>query len=127
MSKPVLSTSDVAKLTADLYALPDSSIILEAGKVSADFNTWIKATFALTPEEIAYVDTFPLIANLFYGHLFAAAFLSRGPIIFPSIPDNPLPRRFKETRANLFGNVTFNNDDKELTGTMDVTIEFALL
>lgn len=127
MAKPILSPSDVAKVTAGLYGLSDSMLILEAGKVSADFNTWMKATFDLTLEETAYIDTFPLIVNLFYGNLFAAAFLSRGPIVFPAVPNNPAPRRIKETRANLFGSVSYNDQDKGLDGSLDITLAFTLL
>ena len=65
--------------------------------------------------------------NRFYGYLFESAYLTRGPITFPAIPDNPAPRRIKETRANLFGDVTFNDQSKSLDGTLDVTIEFTLL
>lgn len=127
MSKPILSPSDVSKYTADLYALPNSMIVLEADKVAADFRTWLNSTFDLSTEQIAYIDTYSEEVNRFYGYLFAATFLSRGQITFAAPPSNPVPRRIKETRANLFGEVTYNDQDQTLDGAMDVTIEFTLL
>ncbi|MBL7706830.1 MAG: hypothetical protein JNM21_14885 [Taibaiella sp.] len=127
MLKPILSQSDIDSLIAKFYSLPDSLLVAEADKVAADFRTWLNSEFDLTTEQIAYVDTYPEIVNRFYGYLFASAFLTRGPITFPAIPNNPAPRRIKETRANLFGDVTFNDQAKSLDGTLDVTIEFTLL
>ena len=127
MPKPTLTPSNVSKFTADLYALSDSMVLLEADKVAADFSTWLNSIFDLTPEQFAYVSGYPIEVNRYYGFLFAATFMARGPIIFGVSPDNPAPRRFKETRANMFGTINYNDDTKELTGNMDVTIEFALL
>lgn len=114
-------------MTAKLYALPDSLIVSEADKVAADFRAWLNSNFDLTKDQIAYIDTYPEHVSRFYGYLFAATFLSRGQITFAAPPNNPVPRRIKETRANLFGDVRFNNRDKRLDGTLDVKVEFSLL
>lgn len=127
MAKPILSQSDIDSLTSKLYAQSDSLLVAEADKVTADFRSWLKSNFDLTAEQITYVDTYPTIVNKFYGNLFSAAFLSRGPITFAAPPANPVPRRIKETRANLFGEVKYNDQAKGLDGSLDVTIDFMLL
>lgn len=125
MPKPTLTPNDVTAEIDVLYTLSDSALLLEANAVANDFSSWLTNKFALTPEQVTYIATYPDKVNKFYGYLFAAAFLTRGPIIFPAIPANPAPRRIKETRANLFGNVSYN--DNELEGTVEVNVEFALL
>ncbi len=127
MSKPDLTPANVAKFTTDLYLLSDSMIFIEAQNVAADFRVWLSNTFNLTTEQVSYIDTYSETVNQYYGYLFAATIIARGQITFAAPPNNPLPRRFKETRANLFGAVNYDDDNKELTGTMDVTIEFMLL
>lgn len=127
MLTQILSQSDISALTSTLYALPDSLLVAEADHIAADFRTWLNDNFNLTTEQVAYIDTYPELVNRFYGYLFAATFLSRGQITFASPPDNPAPRRIKETRANLIGDVTFNDQSKSLEGSLDATIEFTLL
>ncbi|OJV52502.1 MAG: hypothetical protein BGO31_07580 [Bacteroidetes bacterium 43-16] len=127
MPKPTLTPNDVTAEIDVLYTLSDSALLLEANAVANDFSSWLTNKFALTPEQVTYIATYPDKVNKFYGYLFAAAFLTRGPIIFPAIPANPAPRRIKETRANLFGNVSYNDNDNELEGTVEVNVEFALL
>ncbi|CDS92082.1 hypothetical protein BN1088_1430486 [Sphingobacterium sp. PM2-P1-29] len=125
MSKPTLTPIDVDAYLEELYGRSDSDLLLEANSVATDFSSWLSAKFVLTTDEINYLDTYSEKVNKFYGYLFAAAFLSRGPIIFPALPLNPAPRRIKETRMNMFGNVTFNEQD--LDGTLEVNVEFSLL
>lgn len=125
MPKPTLNPINVAALQEELYGLFDSDLLLEAQAVAANFSTWLTSKFALTPEELNYIDTYSEKVNKLYGYLFAAAFLTRGPITFPAIPVNPAPRRIKETRMNLFGNINF--DELDLDGTLEVNVEFALL
>lgn len=127
MPKPMLTPEDVAAELDVLYTLSDSALLLEADAVANDFSSWLTNKFALSPEEINYINTYPDKVNKFYGYIFAAAFLTRGPIMFPAIPANPAPRRIKETRANLFGNVSYNDNDTDLEGTLEVNVEFALL
>lgn len=125
MPKPSLNTIDVAAFLEELYGLSDTDLLTEANAVAADFSSWLSNQFALTQDEINYIDTYSEKVNKLYGYLFAAAFLTRGPISFPAIPVNPAPRRIKETRMNLFGNLTFNEQDLE--GTLEVNLEFALM
>ena len=127
MSKPALTAEDVAALTATLYALSDDSLLAEANAVAADFNTWMDSKFDLTPDQITYIDSFPDHIKMFWGYLFAAAFISRGPIDLGSIPLNQAPRRIKETRANLFGDISYNDDEKELVGALNIEVGFELL
>ena len=125
MSKPTLTPIDVDAFLEELYGLSDSDLLLEANSVATDFSSWLSAKFVLTTDEINYLDTYSEKVNKFHGYLFAAAFLSRGQITFPALPLNPAPRRIKETRMNMFGNVSFNEQD--LDGTLEVNVEFSLL
>ncbi len=127
MPKPLLTPVNILAFTEQLYLKTDASILLEANAVATDFSTWLNDKFDLTPEEKAYISTYPENVNKFYGHLFAAAFHSRSQITFAVAPANPAPRRAKETRANLFGEVKYNDSDQKLTGTFDINISFALL
>ncbi|OJV54238.1 MAG: hypothetical protein BGO31_12875 [Bacteroidetes bacterium 43-16] len=126
MSK-TLTPEDVEAEITTLYALSDSALLLEADAVALDFPAWLKGKFDLTSDQIDYLDTYSEGVKKFYGHIFAAAFITRSPIIFPAIPDRSTPRRIKETRANLFGSVSYDDGSQELTGTVEVNIEFALL
>ena len=125
MPKPTLTPIDVDAYLEELYGLSDSDLLLEANSVANDFSSWLNTKFVLSPDEINYLDTYSEKVNKFYGYLFAATFISRGPIIFPALPLNPAPRRIKETRMNLFGNVSF--DEQDLEGTLDVHVEFSVL
>ncbi|MEN5232477.1 hypothetical protein [Sphingobacterium faecium] len=125
MPKPTLNTIDVTAFLEELYGLSDTDLLTEANAVAADFSSWLSNQFALTQDEINYIDTYSEKVNKLYGYLFAAAFLMRGPISFPAIPVNPAPRRIKETRMNLFGHINF--DEQDLDGTLEVNVEFDLL
>ncbi|OJV50992.1 MAG: hypothetical protein BGO31_11025 [Bacteroidetes bacterium 43-16] len=127
MPKPLLTPENVQEFTDDLYVKTDAEIVSEANAVALDFATWLDNNFDLTTEQSTYIATFPARVNKFYGHLFASGFLSESPISFAAAPPNPAPRRTKETRANLFGEVKYNDTDQELTGTFDIKVSFALL
>lgn len=127
MPKPTLTPIDVDAYLEELYGLSDSDLLLEANSVATDFSSWLNAKFVLTTDEANYLGTYTEKVNKFYGYLFAAAFLTRGPISFPAIPANPAPRRIKETRANLFGNISFNDSAQDLDGSVEVNVEFSLL
>ncbi len=127
MPKPILTQENIQAFTDQLYLKPDASILLEADAVATDFGTWLNDNFDLTVDQDAYISTYPSIVNKYYGHLFAAGFLSRSGISFAAPPANPAPRRTKETRANLYGEVKYNDTDQELTGSIDIKISFALL
>lgn len=127
MPKPLLTPENVKKFTEQLYLKTDTEIIAEADAVALDFNSWLKNNFDLTTEQSAYIATFPARVSKFYGHTFSSGFLSESPITFAAPPANPTPRRTKETRANMFGEVKFDDKSLELTGTFDIKISFALL
>lgn len=127
MPKPNLTPDNVDALTKEINDLDVASRILEADAVAADFVVWLKSKFDLTAEQITYVDGYPEDVKKFYGYLFASGFLTRSPIIFSALPANPVPRRTKETRANLFGNVSYNDSDKTLDGNFEITLEFSLI
>ncbi|WP_313491944.1 MULTISPECIES: hypothetical protein [Sphingobacterium] len=127
MPKPSLTPENVQDFTDQLYLKTDAEIIAEANAVALDFASWLNSNFDLTTDQSTYIATFPEKVNKFYGHLFASGFLSESPVSFAAPPANPAPRRTKETRANLFGEVRYNDDDQELTGTFDIKISFALL
>ena len=127
MSLPALTPDEVSNLTSELYALSDDSLLAEANAVAADFNAWMDSKFDLTPDQTTYIDSFPDNVKMFWGYAIAAAIISRGPIDLGSIPLNQAPRRIKETRANLFGEISYNDDDKELVGGLNVEVGFELL
>lgn len=127
MSKPPLTTEDVSALTTELYALSDSELLLEADAIAADYLGWMEDKFDLAPEQITYISSAPTQMQKFWGYLYAASFASRGPITFGALPPNPPPRRIKECRENFFGFVTYNNRTQQLTGGLEIEVEFQLL
>lgn len=127
MEKPAFTTDDVSNLTAELYSLSDDSLLAEANAIAADFYAWMESKFDLTPDQTTYIASFPEHIKKFYGYACAAAFISRGPVNLGSIPLNQAPRRIKETRANLFGEISYNNGDQELVGALSIDLGFELL
>ncbi|MNM73637.1 hypothetical protein D3C81_853730 [compost metagenome] len=124
---PKLTPAGVAEVTAGLYALTNAELILQTDKVSSDFVSWMQDKFDLTPSEIEYITTAPIEVVKFWGYAFASALVTRGPIIFPTIPNNPEPRRAKELRENMIGELRYDNPTKKMTGSIQTTIAFKLL
>lgn len=122
-----LSPSNVTAKTTELYALSDAELILQADAVAANYLGWMKDNFDLTPEQIAYISDAPAKVQKTWGHLFAASLLTRGDISFGPLPANPAPRRTKELRMNMFGDLTYNDSSKVLNGSIEVSISSKLL
>ena len=124
---PKLTPAGVAEVTAGLYALSNAELILQTDQVASDFVSWMEDKFDLTPSEIEYIKTAPIEVVKFWGYAFASALVTRGPITFPTIPDNPEPRRAKELRENMIGDLRYDNATKKMTGSIQTTIAFKLL
>lgn len=122
-----LTPSNVAAKTAELYALSDADLILEADSVSANFLAWMKTNFTLTPEQIAYIADAPAIVQKAWGNAFAGSFCTRGTIDFGLIPANPAPRRTKELRMNMIAALSYDDSSKILSGEIEATLSFKLL
>ncbi|OJV55357.1 MAG: hypothetical protein BGO31_20730 [Bacteroidetes bacterium 43-16] len=127
MSKLTLNPENVAALVDQLYALTDSALESEADAIATDFVDWMDGHFDLTTEQYDYINSAPANVRKCWGYSYASTFLTRGPILFGAIPANPVPRRIKELRHNMFGNVSYNDGDKTLDGSIEVNVEFALL
>lgn len=127
MPKPLFTPENVNDYTDTLYSKSDTEVLAQADAVATNFSTWLEDNFDLSSEQSAYLATYPDKVNKFYGHLFAAGFLSHSPIFVGATPVNPAPRRAKETRANLFGDIKFDDTSQTLTGSIEMKISFKLL
>lgn len=126
MAKPILSPSDVSGLVSELYALPDSELLIEADAISLDFVGWMDSHFDLTTEQYTYIDQAPDFVKKYWGYAYAAVLLTRGPVTFGAMPANPPPRRIKELRHNMFGDVVYDDDIQEMSGGISLDINFSL-
>lgn len=124
---PKLTPAGVAEVTASLYALTNAELILQTDQISSDFVSWMQDKFDLTSSEIEYITTAPIEVIKFWGYAFASALVTRGPITFPTLPSNPEPRRAKELRENMIGELKYDNATKKMTGSIQTTIAFKLL
>ncbi|MGJ1435677.1 hypothetical protein [Sphingobacterium sp. UGAL515B_05] len=124
---PKLTPAGVAEVTASLYALSNAELILQTDLVASDYVSWMQDKFDLTPSELEYITSAPIQVVKFWGYAFASALITRGPIIFPTIPENPEPRRAKELRENMIGELRYDNASKTMTGSIQTTIAFKLL
>jgi len=124
---PKLTPAGVAEVTASLYALTNAELIVQTDLIAGDYVSWMQDKFDLSPSELEYITTAPIEVIKFWGYSFASALVTRGPITFPTLPSNPEPRRAKELRENMIGDLKYDNATKKLTGAVQTTISFRLL
>ncbi len=87
MTKLPFTSSGVETLQERLYVLPDTALRQEAHQIRTAFITWVQQTFALTPEQEAYLlrvngdylDTIALYVSHFVGHRLPIVMRPAGP------------------------------------------------
>lgn len=121
------NSSGLSDLLAELYVLTDDQLMDEARLAAVNFASWISSKFILSTEQSAYLSTVPDKVQFIWGHLYAAALVTRGDIIMFPLPSNPPPRRTKETRKNINGEIVYNDNDQESVGTINIEIDWKLL
>ena len=124
---PKLTPDGVAEVTASLYLLTDAELIVQTDLVASDYVSWMTSTFDLTAAQIEYLANAPHKVQKFWGYALSSTIITRGPIVFPTLPSNPEPRRAKELRENLFGGVRYDDDSKVMDGAIQMTISSSLL
>lgn len=127
MPKPTLTPANVNLVLDEIYLLTDAEVGAIADSMAGDFYGWINDRFALTTEQQTYISGAPTKVKKFWGYLHAACLEARGEINFTLPPLNPVPRRAKETRENLFGEVTYSEATGELTGPFQINVAFKLV
>lgn len=124
---PKLTPEGVAEVSASLYSMTDAELIAQTDQVASDYVSWMTSRFELTAAQIEYLASAPHKVQKLWGYALASTLITRGPIVFPALPSNPEPRRAKELRQNLFGDVSYDDDSKVIDGAIQMTISSRLL
>lgn len=127
MPAPTLTPANVTLVLDEFYLLTDAELRLAAIDMASDFYSWMNTNFTLTAEQQAYISGAPLNVQSFWGFMHGACLLKRGVINFSLPPLNPVPRRAKETRENMFCDVVYSNATMELTGSFQIDVSFTLV
>lgn len=86
-----LTPEGAADKLADLYALSDLALGLQAVAIAADFKSWIKHNFDLTPAQTTYVNGMNSDVTRYFGVQCSICFVHRLPIglVYPPPPTAP--------------------------------------
>jgi len=106
MEKVAFTPEGVSAKTAELYALSDPELCMEARAVGSDFKSWFKNNFTLQPSQEEYLDEVPASFLLFWGYLFGSSFIGRRPIALADLPDKPRRTKQGNTVTSISGNYT---------------------
>lgn len=121
------NASGLSDMLAELYVLTDDQLMDEGRLATANFVSWLSSKFIFSAEQSAYLSNVPDKVQYIWGHLYAATLVTRGDIIMFPLPSNPPPRRTKETRQNINGEIVYNDNDQESVGTINIEIDWNLL
>lgn len=121
----LLTPEGAAEKLADLYALPDLELAVQAMAIAVDFKAWIKSNFSLTPAQVTYVDGMNASASRFFGAQCSACFLNRINIelVYPEPPTTPGYAKWtgSESKVRM---ATDGNGNMQLTGSLIFTISY---
>ncbi len=106
MGKVAFTPEGVSAKTAELYALSDHELCIEARAVGTDFKSWFRRNFSLEPSQEEYLNEVPSPFLLFWGYLFGAAFIGRRPVVMASLPDKPRRTKQGSTMTSVSGSYT---------------------
>ncbi len=106
MGKVAFTPEGVSAKTAELYALSDQELCVEARAVGTDFKSWFRDNFALEPLQEEYLNEVPPSFLLFWGYLFGSAFIGRRPVVMASLPDKPRRTKQGNTKSAVSGSYT---------------------
>ncbi len=110
MEKVAFTPEGVSAKTAELYALSDEQLYLEARAAGTDFKSWFRDNFTLQPSQEEYLDEVPPSFLLFWGYLFGSAFIGRRPIVMAALPDKPRRTKQGNTSSTVTGSYTPEQD-----------------
>jgi len=83
-----LTPAGVAQKLADLYALSDSALAVEAAAIKNDFGQWIGDNFTLTTAQQTYLNGMDISAMGYYGGQMAICFVHRRPVTLVQDEEN---------------------------------------
>lgn len=106
MEKVAFTPEGVSAKTAELYALSDHELCIEARAVGTDFKSWFRNNFTLEPSQEEYLNEVPPSFLLFWGYLFGSAFIGRRPVVMASLPDKPRRTKQGNTMTSVSGSYT---------------------
>ncbi|WP_277014286.1 hypothetical protein [Flavobacterium lindanitolerans] len=116
------SPEGVQDLLAELYALPDPDLAIEANAISSDFKLWIADKFILSAGQLSYLNAISNGVTDYYGQQCSFCFGNRLEIIlnYPDKPDNPSYSKWNAStntitveadgtgQSKVFGELTFS-------------------
>ncbi|MGJ1285087.1 hypothetical protein ACR79P_19725 [Sphingobacterium spiritivorum] len=110
---------------AELYALSDTELAVQAMAIALDFKTWVKVNFDLTVSQRTYIDGMNADAVRFFGLQCSAGFLYRIDIEL-DYPAPPVESSFTKwlTLESTIKMATDGNGSKQLTGSLTFTIDY---
>lgn len=116
------SPQGVQDLLAQLYALPDPDLAIEANAISSDFKLWIANNFILSAGQLTYLNGMSSSVTDYYGQLCSFCFDNRLDILldYPDKPENPSYSKWNTStntitveadgtgQSKVFGELTFS-------------------
>src|SRR5690606_5810465 len=108
---------------AQLYALSDELLSIEANEIELDFVEWMKDNFDLSTDQQDFLDNINEDAINYYGSQCALCFRHRLDIIL--IYPNPTPgyAKYPETSNNIKV-ITDDQGNMEVTGSLTFTMTY---
>lgn len=103
MKKYDLTEQGASDKLAELYALSNSALAIQAAAIAVDFKGWMKNNFNLTTEQEDYIDGMNTTASLHFGSQCSTCFLFRLNINldYPAPPVTPGYGKWVELQSSM--------------------------
>lgn len=132
MEKQPLQPEGLQHLLAQLYALPDTALLLEAAAIAADFRTWITNHFVLSTQQLIFLAA---LDNRFVASSanYCSDFVQRRlPIVLLKTPPDEEEEEKPRGKIITFAKVTTGADEQpqqryEASETLTFTISYPIL
>lgn len=130
MSIQPFTPTGVAQKQTELYDLSDSALYLQAQAIASDFAGWVGSNFTLSTKQSGYLIGLPDFVRSEFGNILASVIMARGTVNMAMPLDYGPPRRTKQTKFTITGDVSYTPPVSgvgalEGATTLDISFELA--
>lgn len=120
-----LTEQGAADKLAELYALSDPALAIQAAAIAMNFKGWLKNSFNLTTEQDSYIDGMNSGTAFYFGAQCSICFLFRLPItlVYPPPPTSPGYTKWTGSESSVRVS-TDGSGNTTATGSLTFTISY---